>query len=185
MILASTSSVRAEILRQHHIEFKQVESGFDEDSIICDKPKSFVWQTCIGKLLCACENLGQAGLARGIMAADSVVCVDGVMQRKAKNLKLAKDMLEFQSGKILYIFTAMGYKSHKGEFYDLSETSFKLKHFDKNDMQAYLDSMQWQGKAGCVMVEGFHKKYILFQKGLESSALGLSIEKFLPFLGII
>jgi len=38
------------------------------------------------------------------------------------------------------------------------------------------------GKAGACMVEGFCKKYIVKSEGLESCAMGLSVEKILPFL---
>ncbi len=185
MILASTSHTRAQILKAHNIAFHQIESGFDEESITTQNPKSFVWQACLGKLQAACKKCGKSALESGILAADSVVCTQGLLQRKAKTLEQARNMLEFQSMRSISIFTAMGYKSLKGEFYDISATHYKLKSFDSKDLEIYLESKMWQGKAGCVMVEGFHKKYILSQEGLESCALGLSIEKLLVFLGII
>lgn len=46
----------------------------------------------------------------------------------------------------------------------------------------YLESDEWRGKAGACMVE-FCKSYIEKVVGLESTAMGLSVEKtFLPFL---
>jgi septum formation protein len=40
----------------------------------------------------------------------------------------------------------------------------------------------WKDKAGACMVEGFCKKYIKSQIGLTSTAMGLSIEKLIPYL---
>ncbi|MBP9566206.1 MAG: Maf family protein, partial [Sulfurospirillum sp.] len=49
-------------------------------------------------------------------------------------------------------------------------------------LDAYLDGNEWRGKAGACMVEGFCKSYIQEVVGLESTAMGLSIEKLIPFL---
>ena len=45
----------------------------------------------------------------------------------------------------------------------------------------YLNSGECFGKAGAIMVEGFCKPYIKSVKGLESTAMGLSIEKLIPY----
>ena len=50
------------------------------------------------------------------------------------------------------------------------------------ELELYLDSGEWKGKAGACMVEGFCKPYIKEVKGLESNAMGLGIEKLLPFI---
>ena len=49
-------------------------------------------------------------------------------------------------------------------------------------MENYLKSGECFGKAGAIMVEGFCKPYIKSVKGFESTAMGLSIEKLIPFL---
>ena len=38
------------------------------------------------------------------------------------------------------------------------------------------------GKAGAIMVEGFCKPYIKSVDGYESTAMGLCVEKLLPYL---
>ncbi|MGC9351687.1 MAG: Maf family protein, partial [Sulfurovum sp.] len=55
--------------------------------------------------------------------------------------------------------------------------------FEREEMEAYLESGLWQGKAGGCMVEGFCKKYILEVDGFESTAMGLQVETLLPWLG--
>jgi len=54
--------------------------------------------------------------------------------------------------------------------------------FDVKALHDYLQSDAWRGKAGACMVEGFCKSYIKEVVGLESTAMGLSVEKLLPFL---
>lgn len=108
-----------------------------------------------------------------------------LLLRKAKTPTQARIMLELQSGNPISIITAFAYQSHKGFFCNVDCAEFLLDEFCQDDIERYVKSSLWQGSAGCVKVEGFHKGYILSQKGLESCALGLSFERILPFLGII
>lgn len=190
LILASTSPTRAEILRAHGIEFIQLESGFDEDSLQTSEPKSFVFQACQGKMDATLkrlrtENRLESALDGGILVADSVISVGGVLQRKAKSAKEARNMLEFQSAKRISVITAMSYQSARGALQDMSACHLELDGFALDDMLLYLDSGEWRGKAGCVMVEGFHRRYIRRRLGLESCARGLSIERLLAFWEIV
>lgn len=181
IILASSSPTRAKILEKFGITFIQEAVNFDENTIYTQNPKEFAYQATLGKTRVALEKLG---MKMPLLCADSVVSVEGRLQRKAKDIFAAKTMLEDQSGKNIEIITCMIYKSIKLELIDISSTQYNLAPFEPKILQEYLESKEWIGKAGCVMVEGFHKKYTLEKKGLESTALGLSVEKILPFLEI-
>ena len=49
-------------------------------------------------------------------------------------------------------------------------------------MDNYINSGECMGKAGAIMVEDFCKPYIKTVIGYESTAMGLCIEKLLPFV---
>jgi septum formation protein len=70
----------------------------------------------------------------------------------------------------------MIYRSSKLEIIDLSSTDYIFSEFNSEDLEHYLDSGEWRGKAGGCMVEGFCKPYIKEVKGYESCAMGLSVE---------
>ncbi len=76
----------------------------------------------------------------------------------------------------------MIYKSEKLELIDISSTDYLFDPFDAQELEAYLASGEWQGKAGGCMVEGFCKPYIKEVKGHESCAMGLSVEVLLPWI---
>jgi septum formation protein len=116
------------------------------------------------------------------LVADSVVTCQGKLLRKAKDLNDAKEMLELQSGNKTSVITCMIYKSKEKELIDISITTYEFSKFDKNHMQKYLDSGECFGKAGAIMVEGFCKPYIKNVVGYESCAMGLCVEKLIPFL---
>ena len=72
---------------------------------------------------------------------------------------------------------------YKGKIYSrLDETIYEFMEFDEKDIEKYLDSNEWQGKAGACMVEGFCKKYIKNVIGYESTAMGLCIEELLRII---
>ncbi len=94
----------------------------------------------------------------------------------------AKKILNIQSGNTVSILTCMIYKSSSFVFTDLSSTDYVFDKFDEDDLNSYINSGEWKGKAGACMVEGFCKKYNKEIRGLESCARGLLIEKLLPFI---
>ncbi|PAF44704.1 septum formation inhibitor Maf [Helicobacter sp. 11S02596-1] len=182
IILASASLARAKLLRDFGVAFIQKPLDFDEDSIQTKNPKKFVYEATAGKLKAALETFGDKS---PVLVADSVISVQGELQRKAKNTNEAVAFLNKQNAQTIEILTCMMYHAPKIDFIDISVTAYELYAFEPEDLRDYLDSKDWMGKAGCVMVEGFHKRYIKSQVGLTSTAMGLSVEKILPFLEII
>lgn len=179
LILASSSLTRAKILKEFGVAFEQKSCDFDEEGIKAISAKSFVYLACKGKME-VCEQ--KYGLDKPLLCADTVVAVDDRILRKAKDENDAKDILLSQSGAEVSILTCLMYKSSELSFVDLSATDYLFDKFDENDMDRYIKSGEWKGKAGACMVEGFCKKYIKKVTGLESCAKGLQIEKLLPFL---
>ncbi len=179
LILASNSPTRAKILKNSGIEFSQTGVDFDEDSLDYKKPKDFVYHATKGKME---TYLSKYDLKTPVLCADTVVCADDLILRKAKNRDDARKILSRQSGNSVSILTCMIYKSKKMEFIDLSVAKYLFFPFDASELEVYLESNEWKGKAGACMVEGFCKKYIKQVIGLQSTAMGLSIERLMPFL---
>ncbi|MDD5159300.1 MAG: septum formation inhibitor Maf [Sulfuricurvum sp.] len=178
--LCSSSITRAELLRAASIPFLQESVDFDEDSIIAPTPKNFVYQATLGKYKVNLEKFGCSDYP--LLVADTVVTAQGKILRKAKNEADARAILETQSGSEVAIITCMIYKTPRLELIDISSTHYFFDVFDPHDIENYLRSGDWQGKAGACMVEGFCKPYIREVRGFESTAMGLCIEELKPFL---
>lgn len=179
LYLVSSSKTRAKILRKIGVEFVQRPCGFDEESIEAKTPREFVYKATMGKFEWAKKEYGTD---TPILCADTVVTAGGEILRKPKDVDDAREILSKQSGKSVGIVTCTAYASNTLTFVDLSITEYFFKEFDKAALESYLASNEWDGKAGGCMVEGFCKEYIVSQRGLESCAMGLTIEKLLPFL---
>ena len=179
ILLASASPTRARILKEHSIKFIQKATSADEESIFIQNPKSFVYFATKLKMKHALEDFGADN---NILCADTVVTAQNKILRKASNIDDARKILNIQSGNRTSIITCMVYHSKELEFLDLSTTVYEFSKFDKTDLEKFLESGEWRGKAGACMVEGFCKPYIKSVHGYESCAMGLTIEKLKPFL---
>jgi septum formation protein len=179
IVLASSSITRAELLASFGVPFIQRDAGFDEEQLSISDPAHFVYHATKGKMQ---SYLERYALDMPVLCADTVVTANGEILRKAKDEKDARRILNLQSGNWVSILTCMIYKSKTCELIDLATTDYQFAPFAPEDLEAYLQSGEWQGKAGACMVEGFCKTYIRKVKGLESTAMGLSVERLLPFL---
>jgi len=178
--LCSQSPSRASILKKAGVDFVQSPVEYDEDQIIADSPKNFVYQATVGKFQAALKAYDFNDMP--ILCSDTVITAQGKILRKAKSLDEAREILLTQSANVTSIVTCMIYKSSKLELIDISTTDYIFDEFNKEDLENYLNSGEWQGKAGACMVEGFCKSYIKEVKGYESCAMGLSVEKLLPWI---
>ncbi len=180
LILCSQSPSRALLLEKFGVEFTQEPVDFDEDAITTTEAKNFVYLASKGKLEVAEQRYG---LERPLLTADSVIATaEGAILRKPQSLEDARRILKLQSGAKISIISALHYKSKAHLFIDVSATYYHFAPFDEDDLEAYLQSGSWQGKAGGCMVEGFCKKYIRKVVGYESTAMGLQVEALLPWV---
>jgi len=178
--LASSSQTRSMLLSEAGIVFKQESIDFDEDSIVASSPKNFVYQATMGKYEANLKFFGFDDMP--LLVADTVVTSQGKILRKAKCIDDARNILMTQSGNITSIVTCMVYHSKLKKLIDISQTDYIFDDFDLDDLDVYLESGEWRGKAGACMVEGFCKSYIKEVHGFESTAMGLSVEVLKRFI---
>ena len=178
--LGSNSKTRASILKNSGIEFIQSGGSFDEDDIKTVNPKEFVLKATQGKFEELYEKFGIKQMP--LLVADTVVTSSGRLLRKPKDLEDARRMLLLQSGSETTIITCMVYLSKELYLFDISSAAYCFSEFDKDHLDRYVSSQKCMGKAGAIMVEGFCKPYIKWMDGYESTAMGLCVEKLLPFV---
>ncbi len=178
--LASASLTRAKLLKEAGVEFIQESVHFDEEAIFTSSPKNFVYLATLGKYELNLRTFGFKDYP--LLVADTVVTAQGQILRKAKSKEDARNILMTQSGNITRIITCMIYHSKEKKIIDISQTDYIFDEFNLEDLESYLDSGEWEGKAGACMVEGFCKPYIKEVEGYESTAMGLSVEVLKVFM---
>ena len=180
--LASSSQTRAKLLKEHGYHFVQESVDFDEEGIRAKTPKEFVYRATEGKYRVNFERFGIEEYP--LLVADTVVTSQGQILRKARCADDARNILMTQSGHTTSILTCMIYHAPKLKLVDISVTDYVFDDFDQEDLERYIQSGEWRGKAGACMVEGFCKKYIRQVRGYESTAMGLCVEKLDTFVMI-
>ena len=180
--LCSSSESRAMLLNSFGVDFVQKSVGYDEEKITTSIAKDFVYTASKGKMEAAVRAFG---LDIPMLCADTVIAAsDGGILRKAKNVDDARRILKIQSGSTISIISSAHYRSKRLSFSDISATHYHFSKFDEEDLERYLESRLWKGKAGGCMVEGFCKKYIKSVDGYESTAMGLQVETLLPWVKV-
>ncbi|EIF50328.1 septum formation inhibitor Maf [Sulfurovum sp. AR] len=180
--LCSSSESRALLLNNFGIDFIQMSVAYDEEQITTSIAKDFVYTASKGKLNAAIRAFG---VETPLLCADTVIAAsDGTILRKPKNREDARRILNIQSGSTISIISSAHYKSKRLAFSDISATHYHFSRFEEEDLESYLESGLWQGKAGGCMVEGFCKKYIQSVDGYESTAMGLQVETLLPWIKV-
>lgn len=180
IILASNSPTRAQILTNFGIKFKQICIDYDESKIAPCDPQ--IYSTAI------VEEKSKQFFAKfkdefdRVLFADSSVFCSGKLLGKAKDENEARFMLNLQSGAKTQVWTAMKFTSKAYNINMLSLSSYEFAKFDEADLEQYLQSNDWQGKAGAMSIEGFNKKYILSSSGNTTTTMGLDIINLKAFL---
>lgn len=178
--LGSNSPTRAFLLKSHNIPFVQNGGTFDEDSITTTDPIEFVKMATKGKFDELYQKYGCNDMP--LLVADSVVVCEGKLLRKAKDKEDARAMIELQSGNKTSVVSCMIFKSLTTYLFDISTTTYQFFPFLSEEIDNYINSGECMGKAGAIMVEGFCKPYIKSVDGYESTAMGLCVEKIIPFI---
>lgn len=178
--LCSSSQTRAMLLEEAKIDFIQESVEFDEECVVASSPKNFVYQATLGKYEANLKAFGYEEYP--LLVADTVVTSQGHILRKARCEDDARNILMTQSGNITSIITCMIYHAKEKKIIDISQTDYIFDDFNQNDLEKYLESGEWRGKAGACMVEGFCKPYIKDVKGYESTAMGLCVEVLKSFI---
>ncbi len=181
LILASQSPRRQQLLRTAGWQFTvdppddSVEQAVDGSL----PPEQFVAAAALAKAtsIAARHEIGI------VLAADTVADCDGEILGKPTDRADAARMLTTMSNRTHRVLTGVclwDCQSEKHTSY-VEQTTLKMDAFPSDQLDAYLDSQQWQGKAGAF---GYQDglDWIHIVEGLESNVVGLPVERLSNWL---
>jgi septum formation protein len=118
-----------------------------------------------------------------ILAADTVVAVGRRILPKAELLDEAAQCLRLLSGRNHRVYTAICLVTPKEGFRQrLVETRVRFKRLSPEDIEAYLASGEWRGKAGGYAAQGLAGTFIVKVVGSYSSVVGLPLYETMTML---
>ena len=179
LVLASGSPRRVTLLNQAGIEPDGLRpTNVDETPKRGELPRACANRLARAKAETALEHLRTDEELSGsyILAADTVVAVGRRILPKAELLDEAAQCLRLLSGRNHRVHTAVCLVTPNGAFRQrLVETKVRFKRLNDEDIEAYLASGEWRGKAGADAAQGIAGSVIVKLVGSYSNVVGLPL----------
>lgn len=181
LILASASPRRLDLLRQVGIEPHACEPAeIDEAPRPGEPPPRLAVRLAAEKAAAVAARRPHAF----VLAADTVVAVGRRILPKAQTPAEARACLELLSGRAHRVFTAVTLHAPDGRAPSqrLVETRLHVKRLTAQEIDAYLASDEWRGKAGGYAIQGRAGGFVLDVHGSYSAVVGLPLYETLALL---
>lgn len=179
LVLASGSPRRIELLQQAGIEPDRVlPADIDETPQRAEHPRSLAKRLSKEKAEKALMVLMQeAGYRPGfVLAADTVVAVGRRILPKAETADDAIACLQLLSGRAHRVYSGICLTTPSGQVRQrLVETRVRFKRLSRNEIDRYVASGQWRGKAGGYAVQGYAGAFVVKLVGSYTNVVGLPL----------
>jgi len=173
LILASASPRRVQLLEQVGITPDDIiPADIDETPLKAELPRDLAQRLAIGKAQAIAAQHKDAF----ILAADTVVGCGRRILDKAEDETYARKCLEQLSGRRHHVYGGIALITPDGQTVKrLVDTVVQFKRLTENDIESYIKSKEWDGKAGGYAIQGLAESYIKFIRGSYSNVVGLSL----------
>ena len=178
LVLASASPRRKDLLATLYVTPDEIcPADIDESVQAGELPRPYGQRVAREKA----QKIHKDRLATGqpsaiILAADTVVGVGRRILPKTEAEAEARMCLELMSGRAHRVYTAVAIIDAAGQFREKCvETRLKMKRLSQEEINFYLHSGEWKGKAGGYGIQGYAGAFITHLSGSYSNVVGLPI----------
>jgi septum formation protein len=181
--LASRSPRRGELLGQIGVAFEVLPSDVDESVLLDESPEHYVLRLARAKALVCTQRIAAQGLpARPVLAADTTVCIDGMVLGKPDHDVEAAEMLKRMSDRwhVVHTAVAVAYEDHVESA--LSSTQVELALLSDHEIAAYIASGEPRDKAGSYGIQGLAGAFVRRIEGSYSGVMGLPVYETVQLL---
>lgn len=181
LVLASGSPRRIELLGQMGIEPDHVHpADIDETPLRAEHPRSLACRLSREKAEKAAQQLQTDAAYSGsfVLSADTVVAVGRRILPKAELLDEARECLRLLSGRSHKVFTGVCLVLPNGRSRQiLVESRVRFERLSREQMNHYLASGEWRGKAGGYAIQGLAGSFIVKLVGSYTNIVGLPLQE--------
>jgi septum formation protein len=178
LILASASPRRLDLLRQVGLEPDAVTpTDIDETPLASETPRLMAVRLARAKAAAAATKDAY------VIAADTVVAAGRRVLPKAETEAEARACLALLSGRAHRVLTAVAVAAPDGRTASrLAETRLRFKRLTRAEIDGYVASGEWRGKAGGYGVQGRAGGFVIALQGSYSAVVGLPLYETLSLL---
>ena len=173
LVLASASPRRLDLLRQVGFEPTEIDPpDVDETPAPHEEPRTYALRMAASKLAAVVPRHPGAV----VVAADSVVGCSRRILPKADSEAEARACLDRLSGRRHRVLGAVAVGYPDGSVRTrLVETVVRFKRLERAEVDDYLRSGEWRGKAGGYAIQGRAARFVDFLSGSYSNVVGLPL----------
>jgi len=118
---------------------------------------------------------GRKLLAFPVLGADTVVEIDEIILGKPNGRAEAADMLRLLSGRSHWVHTAVAIQQNARQELRLSSSLVTFATLHDDELQHYLDSGEFAGKAGAYAIQGRAAQFVIRINGSYTGIMGLPL----------
>ncbi len=171
LILGSASPRRLDLLAQIGITPDEIRpADIDETPRRDEDPRTYVRRMAAEKAEAVPAEADDI-----VLAADTVVTAGRRILGKPEDVAQARAFLTLLSGRRHRVMTAITLRRQGREWSRLVETQVRLRPLSAQEIEDYLASNEWQGKAGGYAIQGRAGAFVNWIEGSFSAVVGLPL----------
>lgn len=186
LVLASASPRRLAILGQVGIEPDALRpTSIDETPRKTEPPRAYVARVAKEKGLAAQKLIDEDPELAGsfILSADTIVCVGRRILNKPELVEEAARMLQLLSGRSHRVYTSICLITPSRKIRQrIVETRVRFKHLSEEEIDCFLVSNEWRGKAGGYAIQGMAGAFVERLIGSYTNVVGLPLTEVIKML---
>ncbi len=186
LILASASPRRLALMEQIGLRPDLLcPVDIDETPLRRESPRDYVRRMAYLKLEAAkvMPQVKEILAPRFLLTADTVVAVGRRILGKAADMEEARAQLKLLSGRSHRVYTAICLLTPAGKLRKrLVDTRVRFKRLSRDEIEAYLLSDEWRGKAGSYAIQGLASAFVRHINGSYPSVVGLPTYEVMQLL---
>ncbi len=168
-VLASASPRRLELLKQiTSPPIEMIPANIDEAPRKKENPRCYVKRMAHEKAYAIDHELP-------VLAADTAVICGRRILGQPQSAKQAREMLLKLSGRRHKVITCVALKKSSKIYSRHVETKVKFKPLTAREVDFYLESGEWKGKAGAYAIQGLAGSFVSWIQGSYSAVVGLPL----------
>ncbi len=181
LILASTSPRRRDLLREAGFGFSVEPPGVVERGLENETPAEQARRLARDKARAVASRVAEGSC---VLAADTLVVLDGVVLGKPRDERHAVEMLLQLAGRTHEVLTgfAVALATEGPVEVGVERSRVELRTLSRAEAETYAATGEPLDKAGAYALQGLGGRVVAAVEGLRSNVLGLPLEAVVPIL---